>query len=198
MEDDEEDEVDPWPHSAAKKLLIQDIKDGIVGSVDSGLHPSQVYVMRPEYADYDYSRFVGYLYDLQLVYDDLRHLAHVDDQALAHDLAIPGLRKNSRGYPNWQDSEAERLLKKDIDDGLDLVMQPKELHSKRPEYAVYPLDVFRNHIYQEQRARRERPYWMARKKKKEEEKRLQAVEKAKNAKKRAAKKAAKEAAASTY
>lgn len=193
MADNEEDEANPWHHSDAKKLLIQDIKDGIVGTVESGLHPSQVYVMRPEYAEYDYSRFVKYLYDLRLKYDDLRHLAYVDDQALSHDLAL-GLRKNSRPYPIWQGSEAERLLKEDLDAGADLVMKPAELRASRPEYLVWPLDVFRNHIHQELRARRERPYWMARKQKKEEEKRKQAVEKAKNAKKKAAKKAAKEAA----
>ena len=73
-------------------------------------------------------------------------------------------------------------------------MQPKDLHATRPEYAAYPLTVFRNHIHQELRARKERPYWLVQKQKKEEKKRKKALEKAKKAQKKKAEKAAKEAA----
>jgi len=187
----DDDETDPWHYSDAKELLVQDIKDR---TVLSGMHACQVYVMRPEYSDYDYDRFAGYLYNLRITFDELQNLANIDAQALAHDLAL-GLRKNSKPYPIWQGSKAERLLKQDIDAGLDLVMEPIELHAKRPAYSVYPLTVFRDHIHQELRARRERPYWMARRKQKEEEKRQKAVDKANNTKKKSAKKAAKEAAA---
>jgi len=190
MDDDEEEaDPDPWNYSNAKALLVKDIKDRIVLS---GMHASQVYVMRPEYSEFDYDCFAGYLYSLRITYDELQNLADIDAQALAHDLAL-GLRKNSKPYPIWQGSIAERLLKEDLDTGADLVMKPAELRDSRPAYGVYPLTVFRDHIHQELRARRERPYWMGRKKAKEDEKRQKEVDKAKKAKAKEKAKVAKEA-----
>lgn len=49
-------------------------------------------------------------------------------------------------------------------------MEPRELKAARPEYTPFPSDVFSGHIQQELRARKERPYWLARRKEKEEEK----------------------------
>ena len=111
----------------------------------------------------------------------LQKLANADEAALAHDLAL-GIRKNNKPYPRWQGSEAEGLLKLDIDNGLNQIMRPKALRASRPQYLQFPLDVFRNHIYQETRARMERPYWLARKKEKEEEKRNKSKKKKKQQK----------------
>ena len=58
----------------------------------------------------------------------------------------------------------------DISQNLQVNQKPKELWVTRPEYKAYPLNVFRDHIQQELRARRERPYWMARRAEKEAEK----------------------------
>jgi len=189
--DEVDDFADPWMYSKARELLVEDIKDG---TVYAGMHPTQVFIMRPEYSDYDYDFFAKKLDTLQDSLHELKTLAHIDAQALAHDLAL-GLRQNSKPYPVWQGSVAEGLLREDLDDGVDLYMKPQEMHATRPEYQLWPLVVFRNHIHQELRARKERPYWMNRKKKKEEEKRKAAIEKAKAADEKAKKKAAKEARA---
>lgn len=180
------EETDPWQYSSAKKLLEKDIIDGIIGTVETGMLPCQVYLMRPEYADYEYDRFVSNLYSLRVKYEKLLYLAQIDGEALAHDLAL-GLRTNSKPYPHWQGSEAERLLQEDINNGKHLGMKPQELRNTHAEYKVYPLKVFRDHIQQELRARKERPYWMARRKEKEEEKRKEAAKKAKKSKEKAKK-----------
>jgi len=182
--------ADPWKYSKARDLLEKDIKDG---TVDATMHPAQVFIMRPEFSEFDYDFFAKRLETLQESLGELKTLAHIDARALAHDLAL-GMRKNSKPYPLWQGSCAERLLKEDLDDGLDLIMKPEKLKGKRPEYDPWPLDVFRNHIHQELRARKERPYWLGRRKHKEEEKRNAVIEKAKAADERAKKKAAKDAA----
>ena len=70
----------------------------------------------------------------------------------------------------WQGTQAEAFLKADISQNLQVNQKPKELWVTRPEYKAYPLNVFRDHIQQELRARRERPYWMARRAEKEAEK----------------------------
>ena len=175
MADEEYDGPVPWEFSEAKKLLERDIIDGRVGSVATGLAPKQVYAMRKEYADYEYPMFVRRLYALRVKYEKLLELAAEDEEALAHDLQL-GLRINSKPYPRWPGSDAERLLTQDIKAGKHLEMKPRQLQASRPEYAPWaPFPkVFRDHIHQELRAQLERPYWLARRKEKEEQKKKEA------------------------
>ena len=57
---------------------------------------------------------------------------------------------STRGnYPEWEGSDAQKLLKKDMEDGRHETMQPMELWETRDTYLLFPLDVFRDHIYQE-------------------------------------------------
>jgi len=46
-------------------------------------------------------------------------------------------------------------------------MRPSDLFFSRPEYAPWPLEVFRDHIYQGSRSELETPYWMAKRAEKE-------------------------------
>lgn len=161
-----------WQHSLAKKILEKDLIDGLIGTVEDGLPPSDVYLMHTEYTEFEYKNFVSNLYNLRKKHEDLLTRAKEDAEALAHDLAL-GLRVHTKPYPCWQGSVAERLLQKDIDEGKLLNMKPAELLKSRVEYnpwIQYP-KVFRDHIQQELRARKERPYWMARRKEKQEAKR---------------------------
>ena len=48
---------------------------------------------------------------------------------------------------------------------MDEVLEPKLFHNFRPEYKLFPLDVFRAHIYQERKARYMRAYWLYKKRK---------------------------------
>jgi hypothetical protein len=86
---------------------------------------------------------------------------HEDKAAFLHDEAL-NLRANNKPYPRWGGTVAEDLLKTDIDEGKHETMKPRELQATRPEYSLYPLKVFRDHVQQELRARCERSYWLAR------------------------------------
>ena len=167
----------PWRKSEAKKQLIKDIKNGTI----EGWGPKEVHLFRPFYEERPYENFRNNLRNLRKSLKDLQSLADEDAAALAHDEALDHLRKNSNPYPLWHGSEAERLLKLDIDNGLHKQMHPSELKATRNEYKPWPRKVFGDHIQQELRARRERPYWMARRAEKE-------AEKAKKKKKKAKKK----------
>jgi hypothetical protein len=59
-----------------------------------------------------------------------------------------------RGIPPWEGSDAERLLKQDMDDGLHDTMPSIQLHSTRHEYGAFPPTVFRKHIDQERQYRK--------------------------------------------
>jgi len=176
-----------WRCSHAKKLLEKDIIDGKL----DGMGAEAVYHFRPEYQKYVFTNFETNLTNLRAKLEGLSELADEDGAALAHDLAL-NLRVNRKPYPRWQGTEAERLLKQDLDIGRHLDMYPRVLQATRPEYAPFPGKVFRDHIHQELRARKERPYWMARRKEKEEKKRQEAEEKYQKALEREARKKEKE------
>ena len=57
-------------------------------------------------------------------------------------------------YPEQEGHAAQAKLRIDMDQGKHFTMEPHELHESRPEYLEFPLKVFREHIYQEQRTER--------------------------------------------
>lgn len=53
------------------------------------------------------------------------------------------------GYPEWEGSEAQKSLKMDMENNAHEAMRPMALWETRAEYQLFPLQVFRDHIYQE-------------------------------------------------
>lgn len=59
---------------------------------------------------------------------------------------------NHRGEPQWDGSDAQRLLKEDMAIRKNLqYAKPSDFHDSRPEYGFYGKDCFRQHIHQEKR-----------------------------------------------
>jgi hypothetical protein len=145
-----------WKDSEAKRLLIQDLMSGEIPLDPKEMEPAQVYLQRPEFASlFAYERFRDRLRDLRAQIRASNHCARSDSAALAHDRRIyPKKTYNHRGEPRWEGSEAERLLKLDIDKGKNKSLKPIDLHQSRNEYKMYPLTVFRKHIDQEERRRK--------------------------------------------
>ena len=56
------------------------------------------------------------------------------------------------------------LVKLDINEGLHEHLTPSELYQSREEYQEFPLQVFRNHIYQEVDSRTKRAHRYQKKK----------------------------------
>jgi hypothetical protein len=149
-----------WQNSYAKKLVHQDILDG---KVVVSMMPKEVLAMRPEYEPYG-KNFGTNLRNLQKAIRENQAKADSDSAALAHDRRVyPPSANTSQGCPRWDGSEAERLLRKDVDEGLTSTYQPKVLHQMRPEYQALALAVFREHIHQEKRSRLNRGYWLNKK-----------------------------------
>jgi hypothetical protein len=163
-----DDPPSPWEHSKAKKLLYKDLVDGIV---TADMKPKQVYDMRREFQQYQLKNFRN---NLKTLREDLTRKiesAAFDSQALAKDREIfPRSEFAAGGYPRWDGSEAQQLFLHDFEHGKHTEMKPAELHQTRQAYLLFPLDVFRNHIYQEKREKLESPYWLNKKAAKEEEK----------------------------
>ena len=58
---------------------------------------------------------------------------------------------NARGEPQWNGSEAQRLLKAMVRENRHVGVEPKTLWQSNEAYMVYTLQTFRDHIYQEER-----------------------------------------------
>jgi hypothetical protein len=156
---------EPWGDGChAKEILRQYIIDR---KVTRAMKSREVYEMRPEFQQYRFARFSDNLRNLFDVLERNDKRAEADAAALAHDRTIhpvgPETAKGC-GYPRWEGSDAQRLLKMDIDAGRNKEFKPKELHKSRMEYQAFPLHVFRDHIYQETRDRLGKSYWLDRKK----------------------------------
>lgn len=144
-----------WQESEAKYLLRKDI---IAGAVTADDDPVVVFNSRPEYQPFE-AKFAEYLTNLLEKVAEEQAFADLGSQALANDLRLHPPANDPRGYPIFGGSEAERLLKQDMDNDLHKQFKPRELHVQREEYQAWPLEVFRNHIHQELRTRIEGRYW---------------------------------------
>ncbi len=68
---------------------------------------------------------------------------------------------NRRNTPFWHKQKAKKLLLKDVKDGVDKSMTPKELWLKRKEYQEFPLQSFCKCIYKVRSKKLAGPYWQA-------------------------------------
>ena len=143
-------EEDPgWRKCEAKKLLAKDIIDGVI---DDDLPWQEVFWWRPEYAATAYSKFSGRLSRLRGQFFSAKQRALSDDKALKHDRKLfPVKTSDERGVDRWEGSGAQSWLRQDVSDGLHQTMKPRKLYDTRPSYQQFSIDVFREHIYQEQR-----------------------------------------------
>ena len=110
----------PWRKSQAKKLLSQDIIDGIV---TPAMDAATVYKMRPEYNDYPFKNFKPNLKSLRLA-----------------------IAKGPKP-PKWRKSAAKELLRDEILSGaITPTMDPEAVHSMKPEWKIYPLANFKTNL----------------------------------------------------
>ncbi|CAB9509955.1 hypothetical protein SEMRO_412_G137850.1 [Seminavis robusta] len=125
--------------------------------------PADVFVMRPEFAEYGKSRFGPNLRNLQKAIARDYNRMSKDCEYFGNDMSV--LLEQRKDNPpikrSWHTSEAKTLLQEDIDNGVHLSIdpetgtkiEPKAIYQLRPEYREFSLKVFRNHIYQEVKRR---------------------------------------------
>lgn len=150
-----------WINSQAKILLRDDIVHGVV---DAQMAPRDVYQMREEYSKFKYENFRTNLKSLREAVATSILQMQMDSLFFGHDKSI--MMNERRKAPRsllWIESLAPSLLKQDIDEGLHNHLTPAELYESRVEYQAFPLQVFRNHIYQEVDTRTKRAHRYAKK-----------------------------------
>ena len=66
----------------------------------------------------------------------------------------PAAMHNSRGEPEFDQSDAKLLLREDVKEGKHKQMSGKDLWNSRNEFRAFPWEVFRRRIIQEDRRRK--------------------------------------------
>lgn len=148
----EKNSVKGYAGSRAQKLLFLDVKDG---TIPPDMDFEEAFFMREEFAQYDGARkFEDRLEAARKREAQKRNRSEEEMQALLEDMETVGPRPemNRWGEPQWEGSDAQTLLKKDVlEDQKHKQMNPFDLWLSRPEYQQYDKDRFRDRIYQVQK-----------------------------------------------
>ena len=153
----------PTPWEIAKPIAEQLYLDGTI--TNSMSVRNDVWPMRPEFMAVKYNNFYNNFRRIKNTITANKQRAVIDEAGFRHDISIYPLARDTAGF--WDGSDAQRLLKEDMDDRKQHEkMKPKMFYLSRPEYQHFPLEKFRGHIHQELRATRETNYWIVKKKKK--------------------------------
>jgi hypothetical protein len=110
-----------------------------------------IYNIRPEFALDHYGKFSARLSSLRKTIRDLNNRARLDQEAFDNIISKHSMSFLShKGYIQWQYSEAQELLKEDLEAELHKMMSRMDLYGSRPEYFEnFPLDAFRDKVNQE-------------------------------------------------
>ena len=151
-----------WANSAAKKFLKDAFKQGLIPlrymAKEGGPGPRYIWdtfcvgtppFNRMQYGNGFTTRLSGVRNDqlLKIKRKDLDQKAF-DNFRMIH----PRPTHDHNGVPLWDDgSDAQRLLKEDMEKGEYVKLKPKDFWLSRTEFQVYELRVFRDHIYQEEK-----------------------------------------------
>ena len=143
--------------------MAQDIFDGHIpggdGPIDYDEIHNRLYRDHPLFANfpYDRTRFKARLDPLRQIVGKLKRWSDFDADALAQDRTKhPAPNQDIHGEPRWDGSEAQRLLKLDIDHGNHVGKKPREIHASKEEYKAFGLTKFRKHLDQEIESRKPR------------------------------------------
>ena len=137
-----------WRTSNAKRLLVQDMMDGLVPVAERILSYKKLYeefyADAPEFQEWPYDhRFSARVRTLQNSVNLLGAAARDDATALAHDRLVhpePGTHAEN-GLLLWANSEADCWLRVDINAEKHLEMTNEDLFASRQCY--YPIGFLR-------------------------------------------------------
>jgi hypothetical protein len=145
-----------WNSSDGKKLLIKDLCSGAIPIRGGDI--AAIYNTRPQFGGDDANRFrlfAARLRNARKNVEDGQLRAASEAAALRHDRDLYPIRDvDDRNLPRWQGSQAQQLLKAYVSNGKHERMKPSALYITQDAYQIYSLDVFRGHIYQEQKLRK--------------------------------------------
>jgi len=144
-----------WKNSKAKYRLIEMLTNDEIPLSAEEMSPTTAYNQDAEFAEFDYDLFRERLNDYRKAIRGKKEGAKSSAAALAVDRQLfPIDDMSAFGKRRWEGSDAERLLKVDMDNGLHESTKPEDLCNSRPEYKEFTLKEFRGHIHQETKTKK--------------------------------------------
>ena len=126
--------------------------------------PEAVYQSCDLYHEYKKANFKSNLRKLRTATENRNANIEFDRQAVAKLPKRPLL--TNAGYPFWDGSEAQRILKLGLLNGEYQSLKPRQVYNENEEFRKFPLHVFRNHFYKAQTSQKSSAYWQMRQKSK--------------------------------
>lgn len=148
---DEDDEDEAWQFSESKRLLVGDLKNGIIPMErnDSIMTIQEAYDSRPEFQATKRHYWARRLNDTRKQLQKCLDRAAVDSDTFYHDSALYETKTtNCRGERRWDGTEAGRLLRQDINDGTfeSFGCDKDSFYNYREEYSDYKLSIFKKRV----------------------------------------------------
>lgn len=143
--------------TAAKALIKEKLANGKIPLANLPVGPTHVWNDHPSFAEFwDYKSFRNFLGYARRATKNSVSVADADLRRAEKDRRLFPIKTLSEGgNRRWRDSDAQRFLKQDMDDGKHCLMAPKLLYKTRAAYYdFFPLKQFREHIHQEIRKRK--------------------------------------------
>ena len=157
----EEPLLDWNEHHPARQLIFEEISEGRIPLDSTQMDASEVWNRYSTTSQFKMrgmkfgETFKRRLAALRKQIGRDKDRASADKEAVARAIKNhPPAIHNHRGEPQWNGSQAQQLLKQDIDSGVHLTMKPMELRLIRPQYQEFGIDTFRWKIHQEIRTRK--------------------------------------------
>jgi hypothetical protein len=98
---------------------------------------------QPEFQKYLLNNFKKYNRNMKILVSKKVKLAATEDAIHMEDMQRhPHTQISCRATPFWSDHAAKKMLDKDLKDGIDQNMKPKELWMSRREYQYFPYSYF--------------------------------------------------------
>jgi hypothetical protein len=158
------DDDDDWRNHPARAVLKAGFEDGTIPlNYSKTIRPKGVWELFKDHEAFqgmEYNtKFTTRLRSLRIIMSARVDRCKIDQEAFdAFRAKNPKQTHNEMGELRWEGSDAELLLKEDIEAGEHIGLTPNELHCLRPEYQLFPLKKFRGHIDQEKRLRKLHAY----------------------------------------
>lgn len=143
----------PWRKSLARATILEDLVNGTL-SLDNNEVPAEIayehYRKKPEFAEVVFSQFKARLSDHRKQVKKNYDRAHKEEKALCHDRTLfPRRLKNLRRELVFDLHPAKPILRQMVKEGTYKNKTPREVWSLDANFQVFPLDKFRQRIYQE-------------------------------------------------
>lgn len=146
-----------WMKSDEKEQLRNDIINGVV---TDNMQAALVYQMHHgAYHKFKFERFKVNLRNLRLAITKSEDAAKEDQFALANYLEQLPAQVDLPPYPPWYGSVNRACLLADIEASTIEGVKSENVWQMRPEYSIYPLDVFRDHLNKEKKNPTTKGYW---------------------------------------